>query len=215
MKVSELLTRYLVDLAERVGFVWERTVARYRDKATGRFVSEFNLIKLQTDFTEYARSNIGNITERLVSGNLDIGAWQKQFAQELKDAYVVNYQIARGGKNAMTQADYGRIGGRLKAEYKYLDNFAQEIASGKLTPEQIRARANQYVAGTRTAYYDGKTAAGSAAGFTEERRILNPAEHCEDCIGFAAQGWQPIGTLPEPGTGSRCRHNCKCEKEYK
>ena len=221
MKVSQLLTGYLVDLAERVGFVWERAIARYRDKKTGRFVSEFNLVQLQTDFTDNARVNIGNITERLIAGDLDVGAWQRQFAQELKDTYVVNYQIARGGKNAMTQADYGRIGGRLKSEFGYLDNFAKEVASGNLTPEQIRARANQYVAGTRTAYYDGKTAANKAAGLTEMRRVLTPAEHCESgggmkgCIEYAAMGWQPIGSLPSPGTGTPCRHHCKCEMIYR
>lgn len=215
MKVSQLLTRYLVNLAERTGFVWERNTARYRDKSTGRFVSENTLTQLQSDFTDFARGNLDKLTDRLIGNQVDVATWQRGFAQELKDTYVTNYQIARGGKNAMTQADYGRIGGRLRFEYGHLDNFAKEIADGKLTPEQIKARVNQYVAGTRTAYYDGKTAAGSAAGLTEERRILNPAEHCEDCIGYASKGWQPIGTLPEPGSQSRCRHNCKCEKEYR
>jgi hypothetical protein len=72
-----------------------------------------------------------------------------------------------------------------------------------------------YANKTRTAYYDGKVAAAKDAGLVEERRRLNPAEHCADCIGFANLGWQPIGSLPEPGEQSVCRANCKCTKEFR
>lgn len=215
MKVRDLLTFFLVDLASRAGYVWERATARYRDKATGRFISEGTLVNLAESFTGFTQDNLTRITEQMTSGKLSLADWQRQFAQELKDSYIVNSQIGRGGRNAMTQSDYGRIGQRLRGEYKYLNNFAQEIADGKLSPAQIQARVDQYAAGTRKAYYDGRTAACKAGGFTEERRILHPAEHCEDCIGYASKGWQPIGTLPEPGESSQCRNNCKCEKEYR
>ena len=82
MKVSQLLTRYLVNLAERTGFVWERNTARYRDKSTGRFVSENTLTQLQSDFTEYARGNLDKLTDRLIGNQVDVATWQKVFAQE-------------------------------------------------------------------------------------------------------------------------------------
>lgn len=215
MKVSQLLTRFLVDLASRAGYVWEKVTARYRDKATGRFISEQVLVNLAESFTGFTQDNLTSLTDKMISGKMSLADWQRQFAQELKDAYIVNAQIGRGGKNAMTQADYGRIGQRLRGEYKYLNDFAKEIANGDLSAAQIQARVDQYAAGTRKAYYDGRTAAAKDGGFTEERRILNPAEHCEDCLDYAGKGWQPIGTLPEPGEGSQCRNNCKCEKEYR
>ncbi len=215
MKVSQLLTRFLVDLASRAGYVWEKVTARYRDKATGRFISEQVLVNLAESFTGFTQDNLTSITDKMISGKISLADWQRQFAQELKDAYVVNVQIGRGGKNAMTQADYGRIGQRLRGEYKYLNDFAKEIANGDLSAAQIQARVDQYAAGTRKAYYDGRTAACKAGGFTEERRILHPAEHCGDCLEYAGKGWQPIGTLPEPGESSQCRNNCKCEKIYR
>ena len=215
MKVKTLLANFLLDLASRSGFVWERVTARYRDKATGRFVSESRLLDLAESFTGFTQDNLARITDRMIAGKMSLSDWQKQFAQELKDSYVVNLQIGRGGRNVTTQADYGRIGQRLRSEYGYLNNFAREIASGELSPEQIKARVNQYAAGTRKAYYDGRTAAAKDGGFTEERRVLNPAEHCSDCLDYAGKGWQPIGTLPEPGESSQCRNNCKCEKEYR
>lgn len=215
MKVKHLIASWLIDLASRAGYVWERATARYRDKATGRFISEGTLVNLAESFTGFTQDNLTRITEQMTSGKLSLADWQRQFAQELKDSYIVNSQIGRGGRNTMTQSDYGRIGQRLRGEYRYLNNFAQEIADGKLSAAQIQARVDQYAAGTRKAYYDGRTAACKDGGFTEERRILHPAEHCDDCIGYASKGWQPIGTLPEPGESSQCRNNCKCEKEYR
>ncbi len=219
--VSQLLTRFLVDLASRAGFVWEKVTARYRDKATGRFVSEQVLVNLAESFTGLTQDTLTNITERMTTGKMPFADWQRQFVQELKDAYIVNAQIGRGGRNAMTQADYGRIGQRLRSEYKYFNAFSKEIANGDLSAAQIQARVDQYAAGTRKAYYDGRTAAAKDGGFTEERRVLNPAEHCTTqgdrtgCIEYAAKGWQPIGTMPEPGEGTPCRGNCKCAKEYR
>ena len=215
MGVSRLFSEFLVDLASRAGYVWEKVTARYRDKATGRFIAEQVLVNLAESFTGFTQDNLTSITDKMISGKISLADWQRQFAQELKDAYIVNAQIGRGGKNAMTQSDYGRIGQRLRGEYKYLNDFAKEIASGDLSAAQIQARVDQYAAGTRKAYYDGRTAACKAGGFTEERRVLNPAEHCEDCLDYAGKGWQPIGTLPEPGESSQCRNNCKCEKEYR
>ena len=45
---------------------------------------------------------------------------------------------------------------------------------------------------------------------------MGVAEHCPDCISFAAEGWQPIGHFPTPCDGStQCLVNCQCHKEYR
>jgi len=71
-----------------------------------------------------------------------------------------------------------------------------------------------YVNASNKQYWRGKTEAKLAAGFVEEQRFLNPAEHCGDCEGFAARGRVPIGTLPPPGEDSECQTNCKCTMKY-
>lgn len=47
----------------------------------------------------------------------------------------------------------------------------------------------------------------------EERRVLGSDISCADCVAFAALGWQPFGTLPEPGQDSVCKSNCHCVVE--
>jgi hypothetical protein len=49
----------------------------------------------------------------------------------------------------------------------------------------------------------------------EERRRLGGGPNCPDCISYAAQGWQPFGSLPEPGQDSYCKSNCQCTVEVR
>lgn len=213
--VSDLLTRWIIYELQRGGFRFDRSIGRYRDNSTGRLVSEKSVLSTIDKFNSgVIQNNVANITDRFIDGRIDLPTWQQQMARELKDGWLVNAMAGRGGRNAMTQADFGRVGGRLRFEYQQLNRFADEIANGNLTAAQIRWRASLYANGPRTGYYDGKTAAMIDAGFVAEQRFLGAAEHCEVCIGLAAQGRQPIGALPEPGTQCFGRHNCKCRKEY-
>jgi len=38
---------------------------------------------------------------------------------------------------------------------------------------------------------------------------------CPECQNYAAQGWQPIGSLPMPGRDCRCYDRCRCSVEYR
>jgi len=153
--------------------------------------------------------------KRLTDGRISLPEFQRQMRKEIKDAWRTQYLLGRGGRGQMTQADWGRIGGRLQFQYARLNQFAADIAADTMTEAQIQARAALYSGANRTALYDGTTQRMQGAGKEEERRVLNPAEHCPDCTGFAARGWVPIGTLPEPGQQSVCLTNCKCTKEYR
>lgn len=217
--VAQLLHHIVAQRAQKaprlVGFLWDAAIARYRNRATGRLVSEKRILSMAEEYAEYSRSNIEALTRRFVAGELDLATWQERMAGELKNAHIVAHLAGRGGRKAATQADWGQLGGRLRFEYERLTNFAREIKAGQLSQAQIEARARTYAGAVRKSYYDGKTRAANESELTEERRVLGLAEHCEDCQRYANMGWQPIGTLPEPGEGSRCRGNCRCTKEYR
>ena len=230
--VRDLLKQRLIDLqngqdeaarkragiiigAAVAGYYWDSAIGRYREAVTGRLISERTLLSLGERYYGYAQGIIQDYTEQFLRGGIDIARWQELVALELKDAYNINMLIGRGGKAAAEWADYGRIGGRLHFEYRRLDLFAQEIKGGMLSDDYIRNRASMYADGVRSAYFDGLRAAKEAGEFVEERRVLNPADHCDDCVEYAARGWQPIGTLPPPGIDSECLHNCKCDMEFR
>jgi hypothetical protein len=203
------------ELASGLGFVWDPTVARYRDLSNGQFVSESDLQDLVDNYADdYLGPQIEQLTDQMIGGDISLSDWQVSMAESLKQAYVTVAAIGRGGRSAMDYSDFGRIGARLRSEYKYLDGFAQEIKSGTLSPSYIRARAQLYADGVKVALWDGRRAAKIEAGMTLEKRVLHPAEHCTDCMNYADQGWQPIGTFPPPGLGSECLHHCRCTMDF-
>jgi hypothetical protein len=214
MLADLLAARIYTELASRTGYAWDRASARYRNLQTGRYVSEASVRGLGERFAiEAVGSNIELLTDRFIDGKIDLETWQRGMAREIKDAHVVSAMLGRGGRDQMTQADWGRLGARLREQYRYLNRFAREIANGQLSPAQIRARAAMYARSARTSYFDGLTSAKREAGFEEEQRVLGVAEHCDDCPPLAGY-WAPIGSLPPIGE-SQCLTNCRCSKKYR
>ena len=53
-------------------------------------------------------------------------------------------------------------------------------------------------------------------GQTMMRRISRSDKRtCGDCLGYAGQGWVPIGSLPPPGQLCACHDRCRCYVEYR
>jgi len=216
--ILDVLHQSILETIQLAGtrYKWNPGAGRYYDSKTGRFVSES---VVRTVAESYVRDNLEpglvKTTQRLIDGKLSLADWQVTIANQLKTGYTVTLTIAKGGRNNITPADWGRMGGRLRFEYRKLNAFAQEIKLGLLSEKQILARIRLYARGAITSYFDGETQAKIEAGYTMERRHTTPAEHCDDCLMYESMGWQPVGTLPPPGVNSACLHNCHCYKEYR
>jgi hypothetical protein len=211
---DQLTAAIYADLAQRVGYAWDSGAARYRNLATGRYVAESTIRGVGERFvTQSVEANIQRITERFLDGKITLSEWQTGMAREIKDGHIVEACLGRGGRAQMTQADWGRVGARLREQYKYLNRFANEIRAGNLSASQILARAKMYAESARTSYFDGLTSAKAMAGFDEEMRVLTPAEHCVGCIENAGF-WSPIGSLPPIGS-QQCLTNCRCFKQFR
>jgi hypothetical protein len=163
-----------------------------------------------TDLYQSAVSRIDDLATALIDGGISIEDWQNAMVAELKRLHTQAAASGAGAWGDMSQADWGKVGSTLKREYAWLRDFAKAIQDG-LTEAQIRARAKQYANHINLPCWESQTRHSEA---THMSRHLNPAEHCDDCVGYAAQDKQPIGTLPMPGDGSQCRSNCKCTVRY-
>jgi hypothetical protein len=121
----------------------------------------------------------------------------------------------------MTQADWGSIGGMLKEQYKYLDGFANDIASGDMTEAQIAARAQMYINSAREGRERAREKSALKADYDEVYWEVNGAlENCGGCIEFNQMSWQLIEDNPYkeayPGSGDTvCLTNCGCQLVYK
>ena len=182
-----------------------------RDRGTGR---PLDVVEQRI---ELYQSSIGSLTEGLSDGQLTVAEWQQVVAEDLRNMHLQNAAIGRGGWANLTDPDLRKIEDGLRFQYEHLDGFANDIVNGKLSPEQIKARAQLYAQSGRAAYWDANTTTQSDTGYTEERRIaIGDKGTCTPCNDLEALGWQPIGSLPNPG-GEPCDGltNCRCTKEYR
>lgn len=116
----------------------------------------------------------------------------------------------------MTQAAWGYEGYLVKLQYQFLDGFAQDIINnpaywlnGRLL-ERMRLY-EQAAWGSLEQIYRWKM---KNEGWTEEKRVLGVADHCEGCLTQASKGYQPIGSLPPIGS-QQCVTKCHCIFVYR
>ncbi len=195
-------------------FVYNVSRGQY-ETSDGQVVPAERVIAAVERRQEDGAQLVNTLVRELVDDKITVHEWQDMFAVELRRMHSQSFAAGRGGWDAITIADRRIIEQRLRDEYLFLREFANDIKSGKLTEAQIGARMRLYTEHVKASYWQGQNEAQVAANKSQMRRVLNPAEHCPDCTGYASQGWVPIGSLPLPGDGSECRSNCACGVEYR
>lgn len=190
------------------GYGYNNTAQRWYDTGTGRFVSEQAVTDEMRVHQQATYNVLETLTTQLYRGQITLEQWQVGIAYELKDAHLAQAMYAVGGKNNMTQANYGRVGGTLADEYRYLANFANDIAAGNVSEAQALARIRQYGNATQASYWREYRNATKELIYWN----LNPAEHCGDCLTLAGGSpYKPNELSQVPGDGAtQCRGNCRC-----
>ncbi len=134
---------------------WDDSVKRYRSPETGRFVGIDDMNSLRAEFMTTQRLRLEGLTDGYSSGTIDYTTYHKQVNDIIRETYIDNYVMGAGGRNNMTQKDWGSVGGMLKEQYGYLNPFMAEIESGKLSPAQIDARMRMYINSANEAFWRG------------------------------------------------------------
>jgi hypothetical protein len=192
---------------------WALETGRYRDTATGRFVSEQAVRAAMDDLVAAGVQRLQGLTEQMASGQLAMPAYQREFRAALRDMHIATGTLAKGGRAQMNQADYGWLGQRLRTQYQFAEALFQQIGDGRQPLTGVlRTRVGLYAAASRQTYGEMQRRDRRQAGATEERRRLTSGESCAGCQAAADRGWQPLGTLAPLGS-QECRANCKCTWE--
>lgn len=184
----------------------------------GTFVSQAQMVTLRDAFIGEQKQRMNSWATELSSGRITVQQWTLLMRDEIKTNHIAQYLLAHGGRDTMTQADWGRLGQTIRQQYGYLQNFAQQVANGDLTEAQIAARARMYVESSSQSFGQGHAAAMGAPDLPQQpgdgrtqclsnckcywdiREMedrwdcywkLRPAEHCPDCIANASR-WNPL-----------------------
>ena len=188
---------------------WDDSVKRYRSPETGRFVGIDEMNGLRTEFMESQKRLMEGATVTFDAGTIDSRTYERRVKEILKQTYIDNYVMGAGGRNNMTQKDWGSVGGMLAEQYNYLNPFLAQISRGELSQAQIIARLKMYINSASEAFWrafardvpidlphypgDGSTACLTNCQCRWDIQfvpgvgyncywILGEAENCDDCI---------------------------------
>lgn len=197
---------------------WDDRSKRYRDTATGRFITQHKAVTLRDFYIEAKKSDMDTLSRRFINHDIDLQQWVLEMRRQVKDTFINEYMLARGGRNNMTFADWGRVGAMLKKQYQYAAGFARDIDSGKMSGGQIRTRARMYIDSATQAFErakseslglptlpaypgDGQTVCRANCQCSWDIKdqgdhwdatwVLGVAEHCPDCVENADR-WAPL-----------------------
>ena len=138
-------------------WVWDERVQRYRDPATGRFVSLKDAEILREIFMDKQKAKLAGYVTDYANDAITLQTYRDNVARTIKDTYIDMYAMGAGGRNNLTQADWGRIGAMVKEQYQYLDNLFLQIERGEITHAQALARLNMYINSANEALWKAHT----------------------------------------------------------
>lgn len=150
------------------------------------------------------------LAQRLTSGEIDIGEWQVEMRQEIRDAFAM--QLRAGIEGTASMDDFLQLGTQIKSQDAYLEDFAHAIHDGSVTPDAISARAQLYARSSQQMYWrsatgdadlpaypgDWSTPCGSNCGCEwvpngdgSFRWVRGKDDSCEECK-QREQNWQRV-----------------------
>jgi hypothetical protein len=196
------------------GYGWNGS--RYIDLDTGRFVSFEKVRNALDEVSDAAAVRMNLLSQQLINQTISLSDWQIGMTEEIKLMHVTATASANGGWAQVSQSDWGKAGANIKEQYQYLNNFADQIASGQQALDgRFMVRSDMYGDAARGTFEDIRFKSMEEDGFEEEIRVLEPgADHCDGCVEQANLGWQPMGTLDDIGD-EECGVRCKCNKRYR
>lgn len=192
------------------GLVWHAADLAYRD-ARGRVVSDADIRDAVERITDAMADDMARLTRQLQAGEITQATWRTAMARDTKIVHLSAGMAAGGGRNALSQRDWGFLGRVVRDQYAFLRGFADQVADGSAgTDAQIERRARMYATSARLTFEATRDRAAARAGFDQERNVLGGTEHhCQECPALSAQGWVDAGTLPPIGSRS-CGLGCRC-----
>lgn len=188
----------------------------YPDERGEPPLSEDELHNLLVEVVNSRFGPMVRLTEQLQSGAVSPAVWVDAVHRELRRMMFQGAALGAGGHARLSSQDLAALNSLLNNQRGYLVRFADNLVSGRLSMAQAASNLELYTGETFSVFWNASgrrlNAAVSPGDVMLEKRNLNPAEHCDDCIRYAGMGWQLFGVLPEPGRESECMAKCKCTK---
>src|SRR5580765_5181932 len=169
-------------LAAGVFFIFDTTRGKYISTETERVVAEKTTRAIVIEIQQSAKQRMRAITESETRGEISRATWELAMRDEIKQLHRSMATIAKGGKEQMTQRDWGRVGQVIAKQNQYLNQFGSQVAHGEVSEAQQVARAEMYANSAFSTFENAQAVRHAESGVVRARRVLEDgAQHCEDC----------------------------------
>ena len=112
-------------------YTYDDRAMRYREVSSGRFVSDKAITTALNSVIDASQANIEGLTQSLIDRNISVSEWQAGMVREIKLAHVASAASAKGGWAQMSPSDWGKTGQMIRRQYQYLQNFANQVQTGR------------------------------------------------------------------------------------
>lgn len=188
---------------------------RYRDIKTGRYVRQVDVMRVVDEEVNRLEVRLKGHARLLAQGKIDVAEFQTRMAQSLKESHLRNASLGAGGVKALTPVHYGKVGAQLKKQYGFLNGFGQDLADGKLPPEQAIRRAGSYAKSAKTSFFEAEFTSRGKVGFYAKRLLDAQSRHCQSCISYQRLNWTLIQLITPPGVDCECGGRCRCRLVFR
>jgi len=198
------------------------SLAYYQQIGERRRIIDTGVIKKDINrFAQGVTLELREITNRFINGQINGQEWYDESARVMKLSYRAAVDIARGDNGEMDDNDNEEWLALALLLLLLLNRTAEALEKGTLVLDgRLMNIAGLRGGGVRSIFENFRNVVARQTGYTEARRVLGVAEHCErsadrpGCVELAARGWVPIWTMVPLG-GATCRDNCKCTVQYR
>lgn len=196
-------------------YAFDDRSGRFRDRASGRFISESAVRDAVDAVVQLSGERMANLAADFRAGTIDVSQFMAGMLSEIKAAQIAAAMAAYGGREQMNASRWGTVGQQIRQQYAYARNMVQDVLDGKQRMNgRLDSRSRLYAQAARQTFTAIQRRERMLLGFTHERNVLGESEHCPDCASETDRGWVPMGILSLPGT-RRCRVNCACELQWR
>lgn len=163
-------------------WTFDPTTRTYRS-STGRALTRTQLTAIRNTLANFTAEQARLLARQYAKGALGLDQWAVAFRALLEESTTAGYLLGRGGVNASGMDSLLRIDQLIRAQTDFAAQFARDVGSGGLTPEQMEARSALYAGSTVQAYEEAR-AAGAGISLPSY-----PGDGSQDCMGNCRCEW--------------------------
>lgn len=142
---------------------WDDTTKVFRNLLTSVQVGAEALLDFRDGFIADQASSISSLVDQLRSGEIPVQEYLLVARRRIKQVYLGEWLLGKGGVNAMMESDVEGVGTNVLHQHTYFQAFVEQIRRGELSAAQIKARSRMYIDSATQAYERGRASSYGVA----------------------------------------------------